>query len=81
MRVDVRYFAILRERVGCGRESCEIADGTTVADLWDTILKQRPQLQSHAASIRFAVNQEYVERSHVLRAGDEVALIPPVSGG
>jgi molybdopterin converting factor subunit 1 len=81
MRVDVRYFAILRERVGSDRGCFEVKEGDTVAALWRVIVGAHPQLQPHDASIRFAVNQEYVERSHVLRDGDEVALIPPVSGG
>lgn len=75
MRVTVRLFAGLRERAGSAR--LELDDVTRVEDVW-------PALELGAAEppgLLYAVNREYVERQHALADGDEVAVIPPVSGG
>jgi len=58
-----------------------LADGATVTELWNALCRERPDLEPLSASVTFAVNREYVERTHRLADGDEVALIPPVSGG
>jgi molybdopterin converting factor subunit 1 len=79
--VRLRFFASLRERLRASESERTLADGATIADLWGALCRERPDLQPLSASISFAVNREYVEREHVLRDGDEVALIPPVSGG
>jgi molybdopterin converting factor subunit 1 len=79
--VRLRFFASLRERLRTSEAVRTLADGATVADLWAVLCRERPDLQPLGASISFAVNREYVEREHVLAEGDEVALIPPVSGG
>lgn len=81
MIVQLRFFASLRERLQASAAERTLADGATVADLWSALCRERPDLQPLSASISFAVNREYVERGHVLADGDEVALIPPVSGG
>jgi len=74
MRVSVRLFAGLRERAGIGR--LELEDVARAGDVWE-----RLDLGEEPGGLLYAVNREYVERSHELRDGDEVALIPPVSGG
>jgi molybdopterin synthase catalytic subunit len=74
MRVTVRLFAGLRELAGTS--SLELEDVTRVADVWP-----RLELGAEPTGLLFAVNREYVERDHELADGDEVALIPPVSGG
>jgi len=74
MRVSVRLFAGLRERAGTGR--VELDDVGTVADVW-----ARLELGEEPPGLLYAVNREYVERARELSDGDEVALIPPVSGG
>jgi molybdopterin synthase catalytic subunit len=74
VQVTVRLFAGLRERAGVGRLRLE--DVARVADVWP-----RLDLGDEPAGLLYAVNREYVERSHALQDGDEVALIPPVSGG
>ncbi|HEY8407592.1 MAG TPA: molybdenum cofactor biosynthesis protein MoaE [Gaiellaceae bacterium] len=74
MRVSVRLFAGLRERAGVGR--LELDDVERAGDVW-----ARLDLGDEPGGLLYAVNREYVERSHELRDGDEVALIPPVSGG
>ncbi|HEY2311121.1 MAG TPA: molybdenum cofactor biosynthesis protein MoaE [Gaiellaceae bacterium] len=75
MRVTVRLFAGLRERAGHAR--LELEDVVRVEDVW-------PKLglgEEEPPGLLYAVNREYVERRHELADGDEVALIPPVSGG
>lgn len=81
MTVHLRFFASLRERLKASEAERTLADGATVADLWAALCRERPDLEPLSGSISFAVNREYVERAHVLSDGDEVALIPPVSGG
>jgi len=74
MRVTVRLFAGLRERAGVSR--VELEDVARVADVWP-----RLGLGDEPPGLMLAVNREYAERGRELRDGDEVALIPPVSGG
>lgn len=73
MTVRVRLFAGLRERAGWSERDVEAA---TVADVWDTL-----GLGDEPAGLLYAVNKAYAERDRALADGDEVALIPPVSGG
>ena len=81
MTVHLRFFASLRERMKTSAAERTLAEGSTIADLWEALCRERPDLGPLSASISFAVNREYVERDHRLADGDEVALIPPVSGG
>ena len=74
MRVSVRLFAGVRERAGTAR--LELDDVARVDDVW-----ARLDLGDEPSGLVYAVNREYVDRGHELRDGDEVALIPPVSGG
>ena len=76
MKIQVRLFAALRERAGSGRLDVEVDPGSTVADVWQAL-----GLGDEPAGLLYAVNREYVEPRAVLSAGDEVAVIPPVSGG
>jgi MoaE-MoaD fusion protein len=71
--VTVRLFAGLRERAGWSRRE---VDAATVADVWPAL-----GLGDEPAGLLYAVNQEYAARDRALAPGDEVALIPPVSGG
>ncbi|HET7130443.1 MAG TPA: molybdenum cofactor biosynthesis protein MoaE [Gaiellaceae bacterium] len=71
--VTVRLFAGLRERAGWAKREVEAA---TVADVWPAL-----GLGDEPAGLLYAVNKEYADRDRELSAGDEVALIPPVSGG
>jgi len=76
MNVRIRLFAALRERAGKGAFEVEAADGATVGDIWPLL-----ELGAEPQGLLYARNRVYVERSEALRPGDEVAFIPPVSGG
>jgi molybdopterin synthase catalytic subunit len=76
MRVRVRLFAALRERAGDGERELELTAGARVADVWAHL-----GLGDEPAGLLYAVNKAYAERGRLLADGDEVALIPPVSGG
>ena len=81
MRVRVRLFAMQRELVGSREIRLDLPESATVAAAWDALVEGHPVLAPGRDSVRFAVNAGYAESSTVLRDGDELALIPPVSGG
>ena len=81
VRVKVLFFASTRELVGQQSIEVGLEEGATVDDLLNRLQGFYPKLQQFAPSLMTAVNTEYVTRGAVLRHGDEVALIPPVSGG
>ncbi len=78
MQVRLRFFAALREQVGA-RATRTVHPGTTAGALWRALVVEHPQLGT--VQVRIAVNEHYVEPSHRLAEGDEVAFFPPVSGG
>ena len=82
MEVELRLFAILRERAGTDRVTVELADGATVDDAL-AAAGRRPELAEliERMPVRVALNREYVDGTEMVSAGDELALIPPVSGG
>ena len=79
MTVRVLFFAYLRERCGVRETAVELAEGASVADLWQVLRTRYAALPE--APPRFAVNRVYVDKAHLLHENDELALIPPVSGG
>lgn len=81
MNVRVLFFASLRERVKRSETSWSIGEGATVGALWTSLAGEFPAIEAMSGAVRFAVNREYVDRDHLLADGDEVAIIPPVSGG
>ncbi|MDQ3448706.1 MAG: molybdopterin converting factor subunit 1 [Chloroflexota bacterium] len=81
MRVTIRLFAMQRAAVGWRQRSLEVAAGATVADAWRQVLAEHPALEAGREHVRFARNAVYADPSEPLREGDEVAVIPPVSGG
>jgi len=76
MQVSIRLFAGLRERAGTGTRTLELTDGATLGDVWPAL-----DLGSEPSGLLYAVNKRYAETETALMEGDEVALIPPVSGG
>ena len=74
-------FAMIRDLAGAGDVTITVADGCTVDRLCADLMSRYPGLERWRPHMRFAVNNEYVTGAHPLREADEVALIPPVSGG
>lgn len=79
VRVDLRYFARIRELLGRRGESRAIPHGSTVAQIWSDLVDECPALADQV--FRPSVNQEYTGLDAVVHDGDEVVFIPPVSGG
>jgi MoaE-MoaD fusion protein len=74
--VTIRLFAGLRERAGVDERELELAEGSRIGDVWAAL-----DLGDEPPGLLYAANQAYVPRERELAEGDEVALIPPVSGG
>ena len=81
MQVRVLFFGMLKDIVGRSSESLELANESVLADLVNHYQSHFPKLQQMSASIAMAVNSKYADPQHKLKAGDEVGLLPPVSGG
>jgi molybdopterin synthase catalytic subunit len=81
MTVTVKLFAILRERAGAAELSIELPEGATVAAAREALGACVPAIRDHLARVAWAVNRAYVPVGTPLQDGDELAVIPPVSGG
>ena len=81
MRVQVRFFAILREQARTSALDLDLPAGATVATARDAVLKKLPQLNELIARAAYARNRNQARPEDELCAGDEVAFLPPVSGG
>jgi len=79
--IEVMFFAGAREAVGTQRLEVPLSDGATIAGLIGHLTDQYPAFARVAATAQTAVNEEYASASYLLEDGDEVAVIPPVSGG
>lgn len=81
MTVTVRLFAILRQRAGWQVRQLDLPGAATVEDAWQALVTRQPVLAPTRPIVRFAVNRRYAAADQALADGDELALIPPVSGG
>ncbi len=81
MRAKVLFFGVLKDIAGRPAEDAEFPDGADLGAVFDCYAKRFPQLRHMAASIVMARNQEFAPPSTKLSDGDEIALLPPVSGG
>ncbi len=81
MRIRVLYFASLARDVGKREAPLELPAGATVADALRQLTSNHAAIRAFGDRLAIAVNSEYVGAEHLLRDGDELALIPPVSGG
>ena len=81
MRVTVRLFARLRDIAGAAELTRDVASGATIGDLWKQLAVEYPELARYERSISSAVNADYARMDTKVGDGDEVAFLPPVSGG
>ena len=81
MHVTIRLFARLRELAGASDLRRELPDGSVARDAWDTLVREFPPMAGYSTVISCAVNEEYARLTAALKDGDEVALLPPGSGG
>jgi molybdopterin synthase catalytic subunit len=81
MRVKVLFFGILKDLVGQSEDRLELGEGARLAAVFDHYARRHPQLQDMAASIVLARNQEFSTSEAAVAEGDEIAFLPPVSGG
>jgi MoaE-MoaD fusion protein len=79
--VRARLFARLREQAGTDTENVELPTGSTVSDVYEAVRTLHPGLEADRNSVRAALNQEFADWDVAVADGDEVAFIPPVSGG
>jgi molybdopterin synthase catalytic subunit len=81
MRIVVRLFALMREKAGTETVDIELADGANAAQALEALQNQYPVLAPYLPRVRLALQMSFIDAETVLRPGDELALIPPVSGG
>jgi molybdopterin converting factor subunit 1 len=81
MRVTVRFFARLRELAGREAWTCEVAAGATVADVWEAAAREHSALAPFGRAVSCARNDDFAKMTSRVEDGDDVAFLPPVSGG
>jgi molybdopterin converting factor subunit 1 len=81
MKIRLLLFAVLRDIVGKDQIDLTIPEGSTPADVWDMIRRDSSRLHLFERPPMIAVNEEYASPDRRLQEGDEIAFIPPVSGG
>jgi molybdopterin converting factor subunit 1 len=81
VRVTVKLFARLRDIAGSPEIARDVAPGATIRSVWRDLAVEFPELANYERSISSAVNADYAKMDQVLSDGDEVAFLPPVSGG
>jgi molybdopterin converting factor subunit 1 len=81
MLVTIRLFARLREIAGTAELSHNLPAGATARTAWDALVSEFPAMADYASAVSCAVNEEYTRLTATLKEGDEVAFLPPVSGG
>jgi molybdopterin converting factor subunit 1 len=81
MRVTVRLFARLRDLAGGGELTVEVPEGSTAEAVWAALAAAHPGVAPHRGSVSVAVNADYARMTTRVAEGDEVAFLPPVSGG
>ena len=81
MLITVRLFARLREIAGAPDVSVVLPESATVQDAWHLLAGRFPELAAYAGSVSCAVNEDYARMNATVKDGDEIAFLPPVSGG
>ena len=81
MRVTVRLFARLRDVAGASELARDLPSGATIGDVWRQLTREFPEFAGYERSISSAINADYARMDQVIGEGDEIAFLPPVSGG
>ncbi|MGH7982003.1 MAG: MoaD/ThiS family protein [Candidatus Udaeobacter sp.] len=81
MKIRVQFYAQLRDLIGVRELEVDLSDGATVRELLDQIYVKQPALRSHDKGILIGADLEFVDRSHKLKPGEEIAIMPPMQGG
>ena len=81
MQITVKLFALMREKAGTDTVALDIPEGATLAQAVTILVRHYPVLAPYVANTRFSLHMDFVDPATSLAAGDELALIPPVSGG
>jgi MoaE-MoaD fusion protein len=81
MRVNILFFGIIKDAAGRSSDTLEVPDGASVRDLLTHYRAKIPAIEGLMSSLAVAVNQQYANADAKLKANDEIALLPPVSGG
>ena len=81
VRIEVLYFAVLRERAGRGDDTLELPAGARVREARAAVAALHPEIAALLPRVQAAVNRAVVGDDHLLGDGDELAFLPPVSGG
>ena len=81
MRVTVRLFARLRDITGAAELRRDVDPGATIRTVWGQLVREFPELDRYERSISSAVNADYARMEDQVHDGDDIAFLPPVSGG
>jgi len=81
MRVTVQLFARLRDLAGRQALTCEVPPGASVRDVWRAVVAEHAPLEPFGRSVSCAVNEDFARMTTPVHDGDDVAFLPPVSGG
>ena len=81
MHITILLFARLREIAGAPMLSRDLPEGSTARQAWDALAGEFPGIAEYEATVSCAVNEEYARLTTALHDGDEIAFLPPVSGG
>lgn len=81
MQITVKLFALMREKAGTDTVALEVPAGAKLTQAVAALVRQHPVLEPYMANTRFSLHMDFVDADAMLAPGDELALIPPVSGG
>ncbi len=81
MTITIRFFAILKDRTSTSHTTLQLPEGATISKATEQLMLKYPGIAPHLARIAYAINEHYSPTTTELHDGDELALIPPVSGG
>ncbi len=81
MKVKILLFASFREAVGTSQSTLNVKPDAKLSDVWETLVGEHPRLAPHSGTAAYAINGTYAKPEERVREGDEIAFLPPVSGG